>query len=154
MSVQTTYSGDMVKGFKGMLAEQFSMRQVDSGLVETAALGLGVALKEGSADGQYVAAAADDAVLGISLYEPTRELASGGSYEYAVKEQMPVLKKGRVWMVAGAALAVGRAVGFNPSTGKVQAVSGGTTTLAMGVAVTSSGADGDLIVIEFDWTWH
>ena len=153
MSVQTTYSADMVKGFKGMLAEPFSMRQVDSGLVETAAVGLGVALTTGTADGQYVAAAADDAVLGISLYEPTRELASGGTYEYAVKEQMPVLKKGRVWMTAGAALAVGAEVAYNPATGKVQAVAGGTTTLAMGLAVTSSSADGDLIVIEFQWTW-
>jgi hypothetical protein len=154
MSVQTTYSADMVKGFKGMLAEQFSMRQVDSGLVETAAVGLGVALAAGSADGQYVAAAADAAVLGISLYEPTRELASGGSYEYAVKEEMPVLKKGRIWMIANGALAVGAEVAYDPATGKVGAVSAGVTTLAMGVAVSSSSADGDLIVIEFDWTWH
>lgn len=153
MSVQTSYSEDMVKGFNGMLAEQFSMRQVDSGLVETAAIGLGVALAAGSADSQYVAAAADDAVLGISLYEPTREHGAG-SYEYAVKEEMPVLKKGRVWMTAGAALAVGAQVGYNPATGKVQAVAGGVTTLAMGVSVTSAAADGDLIVIEFDWTWH
>lgn len=154
MSVQTTYSEDFAKGFVGLMAEPLSLSQVDSGKAEGGSIGLGVALAAGTADGQYAAAAADDAVLGLAVFHGAHEKEADGSYVYAEKEMMPVLKRGRVWMTAGAALAKGSVVGYNPATGKVQAVAGGTTTLAMGLAVTSSAADGDLIVIDFDYTWH
>lgn len=150
MTVQTSYAEDFALGFKGLKAEPFSLSQVDSGLVEGAALGLAVAVKYGTAGDQYLAAAADDAVNGVSLFHGSHEKEADGSYSYAVGESFPVMKNGRVWMEAGAALAKGATVGYNPATGKVTAVAGGTTTLAIGKIMKASAADGDLVIVELD----
>ena len=151
MVAQLTYDETPVIGYNGMLAQQFSLRQVDSGLVETAAIGLGVAVVPGTADGQYVAAAADEAVSGIAIYEGASETAKDGTFEYDVKDSFPVLSKGRYYATANGALAIDAAIAYDPATGKVGAVSGGTTTLAFGKAITSSAADGDLIIVEVDF---
>ena len=149
MSAQTTYNQTPAIGFQGMIAENFyGAKQIDSGLVETAALGLGVALGFGTADNQYVAAAADEAVKGVSIYVSGSEQAADGTVEFAVNSQLPVMKKGRFYAVANAAVAKGASVAFDPATKKWGAVVGGTTTLAGGVAQTSAAADGDLIVVE------
>ena len=72
MSVQTTYGDTPVIGFNGMLAQEFSLRQVDSGLAESAIV-IGAAVKAGTSDGQYVPAAATDTVLGIAIYNTAKE---------------------------------------------------------------------------------
>ena len=149
MSAQTSYSETPAHGFVGMIAEPYGLKQVDSGLVETAAgIGLGKALKAGTAAGQFDLCAADDAVLGLSVFDGSKETPADGTFLYAQKDQLPVLTKGRCWATANAAVAIDAAVAFDPATGKVGAVSGGVTTLAFGKAVTASAADGDLIVVE------
>ena len=148
MSVQTAYPDTPVVGFNGMLAQQFSLRQVDSGLVETAAIALGRAVSPGTLDGQYIATVPDAAVSGVAIYQGASEFAV---LEYAVGEAFPVLSKGRYWAIANAALAVNAVVAYDPATGKVGAVVGATTTLAFGKAITSSAADADLIIIEVDF---
>ena len=148
MSAQTSYDQTPVIGFNGMLAEQFSLRQIDSGLVEGGNLGLGVAMKRGSSDGQYVPCVADDAVEGVSIFSHAREKQADGSFVYEDKTQFPLLHKGRYYAVANAAIAAEADVGYDPATGKVGAVVGATTTLAFGKAKTSAGADGDLLIIE------
>jgi hypothetical protein len=150
MTVQTTYDQTPAIGFNGMLAEQFSLRQVDSGLAEGGALGLAVAVKRGTTDNQYVAAAADEAVEGVVIYSHHEE-NPGGDFEYPEKSAVPVLSKGRYYGVANAAIAVGAALAYDPATGKVGAVVGTTTTLAFATAKTSAGADGDLLIVEVNF---
>ena len=50
MSAQLTYPQSPAIGFQGMIAQNFAVKQIDSGLVETAALGLGYAVVNGTAD--------------------------------------------------------------------------------------------------------
>jgi len=149
MSVQTTYADTPAVGFNGMLAEQFSLRQIDSGIAE-GELGLGVAVVAGTSGEQVVAAAADAAVMGIVIYGTTEENQSG-DFTYPDKSQLPVLSKGRYWAIANGALAIGAEAAYDPATGKVGAVSGGVTTLAFGVAKSASAADGDLIIVEVNF---
>lgn len=149
MSVQTTYSDTPAIAFAGMLAEQFSLRQIDSGIAE-GALALGQAVKDGSSDAQYVPAAADDAVTGIAVFSSDIEQDDAGAVTYADKAQVPVLKLGRYYATANGALAKGASVAYDPNDGKVGAVVGATTTLAFGKAVTASAADGDLIIVELN----
>ena len=148
MTVQTTYDQTPDIGFNGMLAENFSLRQIDSGLVEGGDIALGVAVKRGTNDNQYEACVADDAVEGIAVFSHHQERVAGAAFVYEEEGQLPVLYKGRYYAIANAALAVGASVAYDPATGKVGAVVGATTTLAFGTAKTSSAADGDLLIIE------
>jgi len=148
MSAQTSYSQTPAIGFNGMLAEQFSVRQIDSGIVENGPLALGVAMKRGSTDAQYVPCVADDAVEGISIFSEAREKQADGTFVYPDEAQFPLLHKGRYYAIANAAIAAEASVAYDPATGKVGAVVGATTTLAFGKAKTSAGADGDLLIIE------
>lgn len=143
MTVQTTYNESPAIAFNGMLAQSFSLRQVDSGIVETAEIGLGVAVKAGSSDGQVVACGSNDAVKAISLYSGQIEASV-----YGVKDQLPLLSKGRYYATANGPLTVGDEIAFDPATGKVGDVSAGVTTLAFGSAHSSAAADGDLFVVE------
>lgn len=152
MSAQLTYPQSPAIGFQGMIAQNFAVKQIDSGLVETAALGLGYAVVNGTADNQYVKAAADEAVAGVVVHVSGREQAADGSVTFAVGEAVPVMKKGRFFGVANGAIAKGTTVAFDPATNKFGPVVGTTTTLAVGGAHTSSAADGDLIVIEIHKT--
>jgi len=151
MSGQTTYEAAPPKGFVGLLAEPFSLNQVDSGLVAGGGdLGLGRAVKPGTNDGEYIICAADDAVAGVSIFAHHNENQSGDMV-YKDKQAFPVLSKGRYWATANAAIAIGTEMGWDPATTKVGAVVGTTTTLAFGVAKTSSAADGDLIIVEVNF---
>ena len=148
MSVQTTYPDTPAVGYNGMLAQQFSLRQVDSGLVETGPTVLGQAVSPGTADGQYINAVADGVVSGVAIYQGASEFPS---LQYEDKEAFPVLSKGRYWATANGALAINAAIAYDPATFKVGAVVGTVTTLAFGKAITSSAADGDLIIVEVDF---
>lgn len=147
MTVQTSYDQNPAIGFTGMLAESFSLTQIDSRLAE-GDIALGVALKRGSSDVQAAPCVADDAVDGIAVFSYGKEKESDGSYQYNDESQLPMLYKGRYYAEANNAIAYNAAVAYDPATGKVGAVSGGVTTLAFGTAKTTSGADGDIIIVE------
>lgn len=151
MSGQTTYEDTPAIGFKGMLAEPFSLRQIDSGLNATGDnLGLGRCMKPGASDGLYILCVPDDAVTGVVVFNSARENQSG-DFVYLDEGQFPLLVKGRYWAVANGVLAVGAEIAFDPTTDKVGAVVGATTTLAFGKAISSSAADGDLIIVEVNF---
>ena len=148
--MQLTYSETPEIGFPGLVAQPFSLRQIDSALAE-GAIGLGTGVSVGTADGQYIPSVADGTVAGIAVYDGAKENIADAAFVYADKEQFPLLNKGRYYATANAALAIGAVLGYDPATGKVGAVVGATTTLAFGKAVTSAAADGDLLVVELDW---
>lgn len=147
MTVQTSYDQNPAVGFNGLLAESFSLTQIDSRLAEGDIV-LGQAIKRGSSDAQAVPCVADDAVDGIAVFSYGKEKEPDGSFKYADKQQLPMLYKGRYWAEANSAIAYGASVAYDPATGKVGAVVGATTTLAFGVAKSTSGGDGDLIIVE------
>jgi len=100
-----------------------------------------------------------DACIGVTLRQTVArdELGENLLYNQVKKDELfgvlpgeavPVLSKGRYYAVANAALAVGDEIAYDPATGKVGAVVGATTTLSFGVAKTSAGADGDLLIVE------
>jgi hypothetical protein len=152
MSGQTTYEDTPAIGFPGLLAEPFSLNQVDSGLVEApAGIVAGTAVAPGTAEGQYIPAVADGAVYGVTAFAHTPQENQDGNFTYEDKTQFPVLSKGRIWMTANAAIAKGTVLGYDPATGKVGPVVGTVTTLAFATAQTAAAADGDLIMIEVDF---
>ena len=152
MSGQTTYTDTPAIGFSGLLAEPFSLNQIDSGLVEEAAgIVLGSCVKPGTDKDQYVPVVADDAVYGMAVFAHTPQENQSGTFTYEDKTQFPVLSKGRAWATANGVLAKSAVVAYDPADGKVGAVVGATTTLAFGVAFTASAADGDLIIVEVDF---
>jgi hypothetical protein len=146
MSVQTAYPDTPAIGFEGMLAEQFALRLVQSGLVETAAVPLGKAVTNvgTSSDAQYVAAVNTGAVVGVAIFEGSKEFSP--TAEYAVGEAFPVLSKGRYYAVAGEAIAVGDQVAQTTADLKMSNTEEATTTLFFGKAITSAALDGLFIV--------
>lgn len=145
MVVQLTYEDTPAIAFNGMLAQQFALRQVDSGLAEGDIL-LGQAVSPGTADGQYIPTVADAAVSGIVIYSGSTENQSG-DFTYLDKAQIPVLSKGRYYATAAGTTVIDDVLAFVIASGDVGPVSAGNTTLAFGKAITSGGAD-DLIIVE------
>ncbi len=145
MSVQTSYPDTPVIGFQGMLAEQFSLRQVDSGIAESAAIALGQVVTNvgSSSDAQYEAVANQAAATGVAIYQGSSEFAS---LEYAVGESFPVLSKGRYYAVAGEAIAVGDSIAQTTSDLKMSNTEEVTTSLFFGTAKSSAALDGIFIV--------
>lgn len=154
MSGQLTYSDTPVIGFRGQLAEPFSNRQIDSGLVETAALGFGIAVVNGTASEQYVAAAVTEAPVGMTVLSNAVEQDANGVAQYAVEDTFPILRSGRLFMEAGVAIAKGDLVFQIVATGKLtDTYNAGTCTLVVGKALTASAADGDVIIVEFNFQY-
>lgn len=146
MTAQTSYGETPEIGFAGMLAQQFSLRQVDSGIAE-GNLDLARAVKTGSSDGQYVAAGADEAVTGVVIYSGSSENQSG-AFQYLDKAQLPVLSKGRFYAIAAGLTVIGDELAQVVADRRVGPVAAGLTTLAFGYAKTSASSAGELIVVE------
>ena len=108
MSAQTTYAATPAVGQPGMIAQEFALRQVDSFLAEGAIL-FGYPVVQGTADNQAKSAtAAADKFLGIAVAELNQPQAAGTVVaSYADKTAVPVLKLGRIYVLAGEAVAVG-----------------------------------------------
>lgn len=109
---------------------------------------LGAPLVNGTEDAQYKVAADDTDPVGVAIYVSGSEQAySTGVINYADKVSFPIMKKGRFYGVAGSALAKGASVSYHVANGKYVADGAGTTN-AFVTTVTSSAADGDIIVLE------
>lgn len=149
---QLTYTANPAVGFSGMIAEGFtSPKQVDSKLAEVAAVQFGTSVEEGSdAASQVITLATLANWSGIAIAASNVEVATGASGSYAVGVSVPVMTRGRVFVIAGGVVAVGDRV--EPATG----VGGKFSTVAVptlglrivAVAVTAAAADDDLLEIE------
>lgn len=151
MSAQTTYDQTPAVGFVGMLAEQFSARQVDSGLAFNGIVKPGYPVKPGfdGEPGKFERVDAGDAPYGIAIFSHHKEKEADGTFVYQEKEQFPILRKGRVYLEASKAIPIGADVNWVISSEKVtDAAPGGTSTLNFGKAITAAAADGDLIIVE------
>jgi hypothetical protein len=150
MVVQTSYAATPAIAYGGMLAEQFSNRQVDSFLAEDAIIG-GAAVERGTdPDSQVLNLTTATDIYGVAVtsYE-NKETPEGAVITYAAKEMVPVMETGRIWVYAGGVVAVGDEV--------TPGVAGASTKWTSGAnllgknrafARSAAAADGDLLLIE------
>lgn len=143
MVAQLTYDIDPGLGFFGMKSQNFNEpNQVESRIAETAVLyGNGVQIGTNPDQVESVTTAAD--FVGVAIFAHTQE----SSTQYDAGKSLPIMTKGRVWVQAGGAVAVGAELVV--STGAVTLFSTGTSTsLIKMVALTAAAAGGDLMEIE------
>ena len=147
--MQLTYDQTPAVGFSGMLAEQFSQRQVDSYLAVPGPVASGDAVEYvASTENVRHATVLSDAAnfIGVALFSLHQENPEG-TFMYKDKTEFPVIARGRVYAVAGGAVTVGAEV--VPSTGTgTKFTAGAGTASTKAYARTAAGADGDIFIIE------
>lgn len=142
MAVQTTYANTISAAYEGMIANE-EPNVLISRTVEGAAIGFGLAVKQGSADdGVAAATAAADAYRGITVRDQSIE--AGSPDAYPVGENATVMTKGVVWVTAGATVAAGEAVYMIAADGRFTNVS--TSNLPIPNAVFDSSGAADALV--------
>jgi len=155
MSAQLSYDAAPAVAQKGMLAEQFSLRQVDSFLAEADVL-FGYPLIYGTASSQAkYAETPSDKFVGISLLEKNVEQDSSGVAQYKDQDAMSVLRYGRVWVSCGVdPVAPGDSVyaGVGPELGKFFADDGLGTRLDCKGKFLTAGAGEELVLVELTWS--
>ena len=149
-AVQTTYLSNLGVAYEGMIANQ-EPNNLISREVQTAAIGFGKAVKQGTADRQVQAAtAATDVVRGITVRTQSVDPASPNAYP--VNDTALVITDGVVWVTAGAniaAAAVGTQVYMVVGTaqaGKFTTVSA-SNLLIPGATFETAGASDALVAI-------
>jgi hypothetical protein len=152
MVVQLTYDQTPAVAYAGMLAEEFSERQVDSYLAVSpvADLVAGQAVERGAdPEAQCKQLASLIGWFGVALASyQDQEVPGGGSITYVDGSSVPVMYRGRIWVLASAAVTLGAEVipGVAADSGKFAAGAGTGNTKAY--ARSAAGADGDLLLIE------
>lgn len=129
-----TYVGNAPVGYAGMVAESQAVRDVASKAVTTAAVGFGLAVGAGAADGSC--RLGGTGYLGVTVADKTR-----AADQYAVGEVAGVMRKGTIWVNVPVAVADTDAVYFIPATGVITNVSTDNTAIPNAkFEVTTSGA--------------
>lgn len=146
--VQLTYNETPAIGFAGMLAEEFSQRQINTYLAEGSDIPFGDAVEVGTDPAtQAVALTAIIDLIGVVVASISVEQNADGTIDYKEKTSMPVMQRGRVYVTADDAVDVGEEV--VPSTGANTKWTPGTgTSVIRAYARTAAGADGDIFMIE------
>ena len=132
-----TYPTRAVVGYAGMIADITGVQDVASRKIETAAVAFGLAVGRGAADGSAKLAGAG--FEGITVADKTRT-----ADQYAVGEVAGVIRKGSVWVTAGAAVTPADIVYFAAATGVVSNISAGGTAIA-GAKFETTAANGALV---------
>lgn len=144
--VQTTYAQYHAPSFEGMIADSRD-QSVESRIVETAAgIGFGKVCVKGTLDDQVRTAVAA-AFVGISVATnmPAENFAPADLYpQYS---NIPVLRKGAIWVTASVAVAVEDPVYFVPATGVLTNVVGANTIIPGGTWRTSTAGAGLAILL-------
>lgn len=129
-----TYTGRTGLGYAGMIAEGQTVKDVASKAVENAAVGFGLAVGAGTADGSC--RLGGTGYLGITVADKTR-----AEDEYQIGEMAGVMRKGTVWVNVPVAVADTDTVYFVAATGVITNVSaGGTAIPGAKFEITTSGA--------------
>lgn len=140
MPIQDTigaYPSRMPVAYAGMIAETNENRDVASRKIETASVAFGLAVGRGTADGSAKLAGAG--FEGITVADKTRTADL-----YAVGEVAGVLRRGTIWVTAGAAVTPADTVYFAAATGVISNISAGGTAIA-GAKFETTAANGALV---------
>ncbi len=116
---QTSYSQTMTVGRAGMIADN-GPRDVVSKTNPVVALKFGRAVCRGTADRDVklpTSAAEAAACIGVTLLSQSIESSATGDPQYPVGSDVPVLKKGRVWVQVTEAVVAGSPVYVRYATG-------------------------------------
>jgi hypothetical protein len=142
------------KGYEGDLAD-LNPKVTETGIVEAATLGYGLAVTGGTADDQVVVGHDTGYAYGISLRELNHEAAnrpSDGTANYVQTEAASILREGYVYVnVTARAAVAGAKLNINDTTG---AFTGGTAgvgeTASTNVTAIESGQVGEIIKARID----
>lgn len=132
-----TYPTRTGLGYAGMQAETNGLQDVVSLKIETAAVAFGLAVGRGTADGS--AKLGGSGFQGITVADKTRT-----ADQYAVGEVAGVIRKGSVWVTAGAAVTPADTVYFAAATGVISNISAGGTAIS-GAKFETTAANGALV---------
>lgn len=140
-AVQTTYGQRIAPAYEGLVANSED-HTVVSKLVETAAgIGFGKVVVQGVNDDQVRVSEAARAFVGISEASHSPEIAPEADL-YPQYANIPVMKKGVIWVLASVAVAPGQAAYFVPATGVLTNVVGANTLIAGGTWDSSTSGAG------------
>jgi len=143
--IQTTYVEGMPKAAAGLVKS--SDHAIHTGVVETTdGIGFGLPVAQGAADNGVIAADTLAKFLGISVRDVTVAAETDKYPRYA---NMGYLKRGQIWVVAGAQVVAGDPVHFNP-TGGVWLKTGQQGPIPRARYATSA-AIGEFVLIEIGY---
>ena len=146
MSVQTSYVRIQDAAIHGSLSG-LNDNEIESGVAEEA-IAVGIAVTRGASAGQ-LAIAGDADFLGLAIRDLSREGASGtGSLDYADKDNVSVLRSGRISLTCVSGCTAGDVVNYNDTTGIVDAGSAGAgETLIGGATWETTSAVGEVGIV-------
>lgn len=134
-----TYTGRHEPGYAGQIAEGQTVKDVASRAIETAAVGFGLAVGAGTADGSAKLSGGD--FQGVTVADKTR-----AADEYAVGEMAGVMRKGTIWVVADGAVTPAGVVTYTEATGAIGGTVVGAGVVAIpGAKFETTAADGALV---------
>ncbi len=139
--LQSTYAAPISGAIAGLVANMETQKSITRRCEDTS-LGFGKAVFQGTADNE-VTATASAAFVGISMIDKTLENATADVYTEG--QNMGILEKGVIWVVAGGDVNAGEAV-YVDGDGKFVESESGATALS-NVVFDSSGAADELVKI-------
>lgn len=155
MPVQTSYPDTQPAAVAGAQATMVPATII-SRSVETAAIGFGKAVAQGTADkGCHAFGSGDTAILGITLLDRsasglsvTNGQVTGQTADtFGVGESARIITKGDVWVVAGVNVTAGQPVYVRPSNGDFQPTNANSAVQIAGARWDTSATAGSLAVV-------
>jgi hypothetical protein len=144
-SVQTSYLDQAVSAVAGMIASS-EPSTVISRICETAAgIGFGVVAVQGVGDDEVRVCEAGKAFRGITLMDKT--VRPDNVDQYAQYDNVAVITKGPVWVLAGATVVAGEPALFVEATGALTNVVAAGNVAIDGAIFDTSAASGALCVL-------
>lgn len=140
MALQTVYNENMPVGYAGMRANEEPVVLISRN-VETAAIGMGLGVMQGTADHGCELLINGEEWLGLAVRDQS---ASPEINAFAVGESARIATKGVFYVEAGAAVVAGDPVSFNPGTNAFSNAGGVVVPRAR---FDSSGAAGELVLM-------
>lgn len=146
LPVQTTYNQYHAIAYEGLVADSRD-QTVESRVVETAAgIGFGKVTVQGVADNQVRVAEVTRPFVGITIATNAPVESVSPSDLYPQYANVPVMRKGSIWVTASVAVAVGDPVYYVPATGVLTNVVG-ANTLIVGATWRTSTAGAALAIL-------
>lgn len=145
MATQTTYLTEQRTALEGMIGNT-EPNNLISREVETAAIGFGKAVKQGTADaGVEAADTVGDVIRGITVRDQSVEADSPN--QYAVKDSALVMTRGLVWVTAYDTVAAGAPVYVAVNNTSDKFTDTTTSNLAVPNAIFETSGDADELVL-------
>lgn len=128
---QTSYTATQAAGVEGMMATMWGGHQSDTEtrLCETAAgIGFGRAVSQGAGAKGAVVGGTVAGFLGITVRAPAEVIQAGQTVDiYQRYQNMSVMNKGDIWVVAVNGCTAGATASFDGTTGQFNPAAGGLT---------------------------